>query len=95
MQERTLKEAGGLKGLLRPNLQVDESQLTEVIRCVDVVMLCTEADPADRPTMADVVDMLSGKKQLPTPKKKLEKVVTKKVERTFTKKLGRANSRRT
>lgn len=81
--------------LVNPRVQVDESQLTEVNRCIEVGLLCTQTDPADRPTMADVVDMLSGKEMLPPPKKKLEKVVTKKVaERTFSKILGRPDSRR-
>ncbi|PUZ45732.1 hypothetical protein GQ55_8G248300 [Panicum hallii var. hallii] len=45
-----------------------ESQLTEIKRCLEVGLLCTQFAPADRPTMAEVLDMLNGKKQLATPK---------------------------
>lgn len=45
-----------------------ESQLTEIKRCLEVGLLCTQFAPAERPTMAEVLDMLNGKKQLATPK---------------------------
>lgn len=45
------------------------SQLREIKRCVEVGLLCLQSDRADRPTMADVLEMLHGKKRLPTLKK--------------------------
>jgi L1 cell adhesion molecule like protein len=46
-----------------------ESQLTEIKRCLDIGLLCTQFEPGKRPTMAEVLDMLDGKKQLlATPK---------------------------
>ena len=45
-----------------------ESQLTEIKRCLEIGLLCTQFEPAKRPTMAEVLDMLNGKKQLATPK---------------------------
>ncbi|TVU24439.1 hypothetical protein EJB05_26875, partial [Eragrostis curvula] len=59
--ESTLLQAGGLKGLLHPTVLVDESQLLEINRSVEVGLRCTELDPADRPTMADVLQMLNGR----------------------------------
>ena len=47
----------------------DESQLMEIKRCVEVALLCTQCDRADRPPMEDVLQMLRGLKELPTPKK--------------------------
>ena len=47
----------------------DESQLIEIKRCVEVALLCTQCDPADRPPMEDVLQMLRGLKEMPTPKK--------------------------
>jgi hypothetical protein len=41
----------------------------EIKRCVEVGLLCAQEDPANRPTMADVLQMLCGLKELPTPKK--------------------------
>ncbi|OQU83966.1 putative receptor-like protein kinase At4g00960 isoform X2 [Sorghum bicolor] len=46
-----------------------EPRLMEIRRHVQVGLLCAQQDRTDRPTMADVLQMLSGKKQLPTPKK--------------------------
>jgi len=93
MLERMLEEAGGLEGFVHPTVLVHESQLMEIERCLKVGQLCTELEPENRPTVADVVDMLSGKKMLPTQKKKIDRVATKNVERQVTKKLGRADSR--
>jgi len=93
MLERMLEEAGGLEGFVHPTVLVHESQLMEIERCLKVGQLCTESEPENRPTAADVVDMLSGKKMLPTQKKKIDRVATKNVERQVTKKLGRADSR--
>ena len=42
----------------------DESQLMEIKRCVEVALLCTQRDRADRPPMEDVLQMLRGLKEL-------------------------------
>ncbi|XP_066337587.1 cysteine-rich receptor-like protein kinase 44 isoform X3 [Miscanthus floridulus] len=47
----------------------DGSQLTEIKRFVVIGLLCLQDDRADRPTMAEVLEMLNGKEELPTPKK--------------------------
>ncbi|XP_062181802.1 uncharacterized protein LOC133886088 isoform X2 [Phragmites australis] len=61
---RMVQEAGGVKGLLDPTLQVDETQVMEIERCIKVALLCIQMDPTDRPTMADVVEMLNGEKEI-------------------------------
>ena len=45
-----------------------ESQLTEIKRCLEIGLLCTQSEWAERPTMAEVLDMLDGKVELGTPK---------------------------
>jgi L1 cell adhesion molecule like protein len=47
----------------------DGSQLTEIKRFVAIGLLCVQDDREDRPMMADVLEMLNGKEELPTPKK--------------------------
>ncbi|CAN6373412.1 unnamed protein product [Urochloa humidicola] len=61
-------ESGGIEELFDPAL-FDESQLTEIMRCVKIGLLCAQHDPADRPTMAEVLQMLYGLKELQNPKK--------------------------
>ena len=42
----------------------------EFLRCVNAALLCVQDDPADRPTMSNVVVMLSSAAaNLPVPKK--------------------------
>ncbi|CAL4985544.1 unnamed protein product [Urochloa decumbens] len=60
-------EAGQMDGVFDPKLYKG-SQLREIIRCVEVGLLCL-SDRGDRPTMADVLEMLHGKKRLPILKK--------------------------
>uniref|UniRef100_A0A0E0RFJ1 Protein kinase domain-containing protein n=2 Tax=Oryza rufipogon TaxID=4529 RepID=A0A0E0RFJ1_ORYRU len=59
--------SGGIHKLLDPSL-CDESQLKEIKRCMEIGLLCTQNKPSDRPTMPDVLEMLQGKKKVPTPK---------------------------
>ena len=40
----------------------------EVIRCIQVGLLCVQQRPEDRPDMSSVVLMLNGEKLLPKPK---------------------------
>lgn len=41
---------------------------SEVIRCIQVGLLCVQHRPEDRPDMSSVVLMLNGEKSLPEPK---------------------------
>ena len=41
---------------------------SEVIRCIQVGLLCVQQRPKDRPDMSSVVLMLNGEKLLPNPK---------------------------
>ena len=41
---------------------------SEVIRCIQVGLLCVQQRPEDRPDMSSVVLMLNGEKLLPNPK---------------------------
>jgi hypothetical protein len=56
-----------MEELIDPSL-CDESQLMAVKMCMEVGLLCTQLDRNDRPTMADVLAMLNGRKELPDPK---------------------------
>ena len=47
----------------------DESQLMEIKRCVQVALLCTQCDRADRPSMEDVLQMLRDLKEMSAPQK--------------------------
>lgn len=73
LQDEKLQKAGGLKGLLDPTVQVDESGLMEMNRYLEVGWQCIDYDPDKRPTMAEVVELLSGEKEPPTPKKRRNK----------------------
>ncbi|CAN6373409.1 unnamed protein product [Urochloa humidicola] len=44
-----------------------KSQLVEIKRCIKVGLLCTQHFVVDRPSIADVLLMLNGEKDLPTP----------------------------
>ncbi|XLQ99055.1 hypothetical protein S83_065254 [Arachis hypogaea] len=41
---------------------------TEVIRCIQVGLLCVQQRPENRPDMSSVILMLNGEKPLPMPK---------------------------
>jgi len=59
-------EAGRIEEEFDPSL-FDMSQLTEIKRCVQLGLVCAQPNPVDRPIMADVLSMLNGEKELPTP----------------------------
>lgn len=63
-----MRRVGEMKDLFFSFL-CDESDHKQIARCMEVGLLCTQFKPADRPTIADVQDMLNGKKELPIPKK--------------------------
>ncbi|KAJ1256943.1 hypothetical protein BS78_K260200, partial [Paspalum vaginatum] len=59
----TAWEGGAIERLFDSTL-LDQSQLTEIKRCVEVGLLCAQRDPASRPTMADVLQMLCGPRRI-------------------------------
>ena len=46
----------------------DSCAASEVIRCINVALLCVQQRPEDRPNMSSVVVMLSSEISLPEPK---------------------------
>ncbi|XP_022860037.1 G-type lectin S-receptor-like serine/threonine-protein kinase At4g03230 isoform X2 [Olea europaea var. sylvestris] len=49
---------------------LESCEKSEVMKCINVGLLCVEEDPNDRPSMSDVVLMLSGETIIvPVPKK--------------------------
>jgi interleukin-1 receptor-associated kinase 1 len=40
-----------------PSLR-DEPRISEILRCIQIAVLCVQSDPEDRPTMSDVLMML-------------------------------------
>ncbi|TVU41948.1 hypothetical protein EJB05_15510, partial [Eragrostis curvula] len=55
-----------MKELFGP-AKVDHPQLMEIKRCIEVGVLCIQYHRHKRPTMADVLLMLSGEKEVPIP----------------------------
>ncbi|WVZ49896.1 hypothetical protein U9M48_001216 [Paspalum notatum var. saurae] len=62
-------EDGRMEGLFDPSLFDGSDQLMEAKRCTQLGLLCIQDERADRPTMADVLAMLHGEMEMPTPKK--------------------------
>ncbi|XP_027908942.1 G-type lectin S-receptor-like serine/threonine-protein kinase At4g27290 isoform X1 [Vigna unguiculata] len=54
--------------LLLDGVLEEQCMLFEVIRCIQVGLLCVQQRPEDRPDMSSVVLMLNGDKLLPNPK---------------------------
>ncbi|CAL4978931.1 unnamed protein product [Urochloa decumbens] len=55
--------------LFHPSM-FEESQMTEINRCLEIGLLCTQFEWTERPTMAEVLDMLNvNKGLLRTPKR--------------------------
>ncbi|KAK1414179.1 hypothetical protein QVD17_29920 [Tagetes erecta] len=57
-----------------PIIHLDSSSMTSVF---EIGLLCVRADPADRPTMEDVVSMLLDSSALARPVAKLREMITK------------------
>ena len=53
---------------LLDELLEEQCEPFEVIRCIQVGLLCVQQRPQDRPDMSSVVLMLNGDKLLPKPK---------------------------
>lgn len=66
-QAWNVRENQQMGELFDPSL-FEVSQLTEIKRCLEIGLLCTQSECAERPTMAEVLGMLSGKVGLGTPK---------------------------
>ncbi|KAJ1283832.1 hypothetical protein BS78_03G157100 [Paspalum vaginatum] len=66
-----LWEDGNCKQLIDNSLSVEEhNKEEEIIRCAQIALLCVQANPEDRPGMAEVITMLSNKgTPLDKPKK--------------------------
>lgn len=62
-----MRESQQMGDLFDPSL-FEESQLTEIKRCLEIGLLCTQFELDERPTMAGVLEMLNGKMRLATPK---------------------------
>ncbi|RCV18442.1 hypothetical protein SETIT_3G301500v2 [Setaria italica] len=61
--------AGRSLELVDPSLR-DEDRVAEILRCIQIGLLCVEPRPEDRPTMPDVIVMLSSESTiLPSPKR--------------------------
>ncbi|XP_062202371.1 cysteine-rich receptor-like protein kinase 19 isoform X2 [Phragmites australis] len=62
--------AGRSLELIDPSLH-DEPQMAEILRCIQIALLCVEPRPEDRPTMPDAILMLSsGTVSVPSPKRR-------------------------
>ncbi|KAF7082562.1 hypothetical protein CFC21_086429 [Triticum aestivum] len=60
---------GRLMKIVDPHLR-GESHAAEIVRCIQIALLCVEEDAANRPTMQEVVLMLSCQSvALPTPQR--------------------------
>ncbi|KAF2314266.1 hypothetical protein GH714_024709 [Hevea brasiliensis] len=64
----TLWKEGEPSELIDPFLE-QSCNLSEVIRCIQISLLCVQQHPEERPSMASVVLMLGGEKELPQPQK--------------------------
>ncbi|XP_031390377.1 cysteine-rich receptor-like protein kinase 10 isoform X3 [Punica granatum] len=44
---------------------LDSGSTSEIVRCVQIGLLCVQEDPADRPTMSEVVTLLGSEMRIP------------------------------
>ena len=54
--------------LIDVHLMDSYDNLQEVLRCINVGLLCVQQHPIDRPDMPSVILMLSSERELPQPK---------------------------
>lgn len=55
--------------LVDSSLELESGCGEEMMRCVQIGLLCVQEDPTDRPGMSTVVFMLGNEVVLPSPKK--------------------------
>lgn len=49
---------------------IDNCQRNEVVRCIHIGLLCVQEDPVDRPTLSNIILMLtSNTVTMPVPRK--------------------------
>lgn len=78
-----VRNAESLRAFFSRSWYSDAAELSQIRRCIEVGLLCTQLRPADRPTTADVIEMLNGSRELQVPKKP-----------RYTKKIARPNNGR-
>lgn len=66
-QAWSLWKEGRALELIDKNIE-DSCVLSEVLRCIQVSLMCVQRHPADRPVMPYVVLMLGGESELAAPK---------------------------
>ncbi|KAK9084910.1 hypothetical protein Sjap_025321 [Stephania japonica] len=49
---------GTASQLINPNITVRASSMSEVVRCIQIALLCVQDEPADRPSMRSVMYMI-------------------------------------
>jgi len=70
LQAWKLWTAGRSLDLVDP-AQRDEPRIAEILRCIQIALLCVEPREEDRPTMRDVILMLSSDSlRIPSPKRR-------------------------
>ena len=55
---------------LADDFLVENGNLSEVLRCIHICLLCIQQQPEERPSMSSVVLMLGSEIELPLPKTK-------------------------
>ena len=55
--------------LVDSSLEEGSSCEYEIMRCLQIGLLCVQEDPTNRPTMSNVVFMLENEVSIPSPKK--------------------------
>ena len=53
---------------LADDFLVENGNLSEVLRCIHISLLCVQPQPEERPSMSSVVLMLGSEIELPLPK---------------------------
>ncbi|XP_031128482.1 putative cysteine-rich receptor-like protein kinase 20 isoform X4 [Ipomoea triloba] len=51
---------GSSSNLIHPMLRGISSPVNDIIKCIQIALLCIQVEPEDRPTMSEVVQMLSN-----------------------------------
>lgn len=67
---KSWKEGRGIE-LMDQAILADSCCVSEGLRCIHVGLLCVQDLPKDRPTMTEVVSMLTNETDLPEPKEPL------------------------